>query len=144
MRRIHTISRALLGVAAGALVGAWLSVSSAQAQPRPRGEGMVSRLTERLDLSEEQAEKVRGIMESQRTTYRCWEKTTEEERRACREEAREAGDKQMMSVLSEEQFAEYKKIKAEREQRRSERWGGGHGRGRHDRPWGPPPEAGAR
>jgi len=95
----------------------------------------VNRMKERLNLSPEEEGKVRSILEGERKqmddlrkNFEGWDR--EEDARQMRSEIRRVlkdTDKRFNEVLTEDQKAEYEKMKAEDQESRPPRWPSGQG-----------------
>ncbi len=114
------------------LAAAGIAAIPASLAQRPRGGAMggarmVEAMKERLNLSEEQVEKLKKIYDSQAAKLRELRENAPEDGRPSREEMaklRENTNKQVMEVLSKEQQEEYKKMQEEMMERIRERRGG--------------------
>ena len=130
----HSIRRAALFLALGLVMSLWLApMTFAQPTPEQMKERMAARtdtLIQQLNLTAEQQDPVRAILEASNT-----------KRMELRDKARESGSfagmwedmtalneetaMKLGEVLTEEQMAKYKKIQEEQTGRRGGRRGGG-------------------
>ena len=92
--------------------------------PKKSPEEILAHMTDRLELSDEQAEQIRPIIEDQVTKrselFEKYHHQGRESRRQMRSEMRtliEETDKQLEPILSDEQMAELKKMREERPRR---------------------------
>jgi len=92
--------------------------------PKKSPEEILAHMTDRLQLSDEQAEQIRPIIEDQVTKRRELFEKYHEQGRESRGQMRsemqslvEETDKQLEPILSDEQMAELKKMREERPQR---------------------------
>lgn len=103
---------------------------SAQGTERPdpaeRAEKQAERMATVLDLTPEQAEKVREINQS----FAERAKAGREDLRKQREAMQEARKAALKSVLTEEQFTKLETLQAQRMERRDERGGADRGKGK--------------
>lgn len=101
----------------------------ARAQNRPvRGvsaERVVSRLSQELNLTQEQEERLRPVIEESA------EKRREifKDMRSRMEELDKSTDEKLSGILTEEQMEEYRNMREERRERRKDRRGGGRAPG---------------
>jgi len=104
-------------------VGSLLLLSSlAVAEPQGNRLGKrAARLQERLGLSDAQAEEVSKIFQAAKQTGNCRQIENRGQRRACWQKKRQEINKQLGTVLTEEQLAKLKASRAEQRARRAER-----------------------
>ena len=117
----------LTGVVLLALVVTFAFASPAAAfrkGPKKSPEEILAHMTDRLELSDEQAEQIRPIIEDQVTKrselFEKYHEQGRESRGQMRSEMRtlmEETDKQLEPILSADQMAELKKMREERHQR---------------------------
>lgn len=82
----------------------------------------VGKMQKKLDLSDEQADKVFEIFKSaKKSKGQCKEAETFSAKKACMEEKRAGIDSQVSAVLNDEQKAKFTEMKAKRESRRKEK-----------------------
>lgn len=97
---------------------------TAVAQPRGMGspekfaDHMVSKLQDRLELSDEQANKLATFVEESTEQGKCHELATYSERRDCRATKKEACDAKILSILNDAQKVKFEEFKKEREERK--------------------------
>jgi len=81
----------------------------------------VSKMQEKLDLSDDQADEIYALMKSSKKNSGCKDLEVFSERKACRKSAREAVDSKINALLTEEQQTEFAAMKAKRAERRANR-----------------------
>ena len=115
----------LIGVLA--LVTLAFTATTLQAQGRPGGgpgpsiDEQIEGLTERLELTNEQADKIKGVLETQAEKRRELFQGRAQDRRAMRTvimELQEEMNVILSEILDEDQMVKYKAILAARQQRR--------------------------
>lgn len=119
----------------GTLFMLFCSVIPGKAQPPRDIDKVVTHLKDRLALTDEQVEKTRDILERNRTEMEKLRQLNEENRKATRnamQDLRRETDDQIRGVLTDEQQAEFEKMRAERSQERPRR-GPRDGRRPHNR-----------
>ena len=100
---------------------------------------LFDQFTERLALSEQQAEQIRPILQESRENQRMLRDKYQEESsspsimqsfRKEREELRQETEERLAAILSQEQMTEYEKIENEEREKMRQGYGGSRGRSR--------------
>ncbi|MDD2942687.1 MAG: hypothetical protein PHC51_06950 [bacterium] len=103
-----------------------LTTATAQAQPFDRQEMLdrrIDRMQQRLNLSDEQANKVADILGKEMEQAPCKSVNDFTARKVCRDQHREAIDRKIAEVLDEKQVEAYRQMKEFRKSRREEMQG---------------------
>lgn len=103
-----------------------LATATVQAQPFDRQDMVdqrVGRMQQRLQLSDEQANKVADILGKEMEQAPCRSVNDFTARKVCREQHRESVDQKIAEVLDEKQAKEYREMKEFRKTRREEMQG---------------------
>ncbi len=108
----------IIAIVFGVLISATAFAQRGDATPEERAEKMTARLTEKLELSEEQATEAKDIFltHMKEGKEKAEEASTREDRMAVRKEQQAAIDKELKAVLSEAQIQQYEQLKADRKQ----------------------------
>lgn len=114
-----------------AIIGLSHGIATAQMQ----GQGMQGRgvemrvqfLQDRLGLSDDQADKVSVLLETEMGKSNCREESTFSKRRACREKKRSEMDEKLKTIFSSEQQTQFAELRTNRAFGRFEKNCGGRG-----------------